>query len=253
MTIKEFVAAVPGFAGLQHPDKIIHLGWFLHVHGEKERFDQATIRACYRELSLPEPNYSEQFKRLVERRPKVILQDGTGYRLEHSVRAKLDEAYGQHETTIALSKMLKELPGKISNQAEQLFLSEAISCYHCRAFRAAIIMTWNLAYDHLLSWVLADPTRLAAFIAHIAGRIGQKKAAAITITKREDFEDLKESETLDICGSANLFASDNTKKILEIQLTKRNMAAHPSLVVIGAPEAEDTISSLINNVVLVLV
>jgi len=30
------------------------------------------------------------------------------------------------------------------------------------------------------------------------------------------------------------------------------MAGHPSLVIIGAPEAEDTISSLINNVVLVL-
>ena len=113
-------------------------------------------------------------------------------------------------------------------------------------------MTWNLAYDHLLHWILADASRTAAFTAHVAGRVGAKKAAAITIAKREDFEDLKESETLDICGSANLFASDNTKKILEIQLTKRNMAAHPSLVVIGAPEAEDTISSLINNVVLVL-
>ena len=30
------------------------------------------------------------------------------------------------------------------------------------------------------------------------------------------------------------------------------MAAHPSLVVIGAPEAEDNISSVINNDVLVL-
>jgi len=82
--------------------------------------------------------------------------------------------------------------------------------------------------------------------------VGTRKAAPITIVKREDFEDLKESETLDICGSAGLFASDNTKKILEIQLTKRNMAAHPSLVIMGAPEAGDTISSLINNVVLIL-
>lgn len=252
MTLKEFVAIVSGFAGMQHPDKILHFGWFLHTHEGKERFDQATIRACYQGEHLPEPNYSEQFNRLMERRPKVLLQDGSGYRLEHGVRAKLNEKYGQHETTIALSKLLKELPGTISNQAEKLFLSEAITCYHSRAFRAAIVMTWNLAYDHLLNWILSDPGRLSVFTAHIAGRVGPKKAAAITITKREDFEDLKESEALDICGTANLFASDNTKKILEIQLTKRNMAAHPSLVIIGAPEAEDTISSLISNVVLVL-
>ena len=30
------------------------------------------------------------------------------------------------------------------------------------------------------------------------------------------------------------------------------MAAHPSLLIIGAPEAEDTISSLVQNVVLSL-
>ncbi len=82
--------------------------------------------------------------------------------------------------------------------------------------------------------------------------MGPKKAASITITKREDFEDLKESETLDIAGTADLFPSKNTKQMLDIQLTKRNMAAHPSLVILGAPEAEDTISSLIQNVVLVL-
>jgi hypothetical protein len=31
MTIKEFVALVPGFAGLQHPDKILHFGWYLRT------------------------------------------------------------------------------------------------------------------------------------------------------------------------------------------------------------------------------
>jgi hypothetical protein len=113
-------------------------------------------------------------------------------------------------------------------------------------------MAWNLTYDHLLHWILKEPARVSAFQGHIAGRVGAKKAVSIIISQREDFEDLKESETLDICGSACLFASDNTKKILDMQLTKRNLAAHPSLIVIGAPEAEDTISSLINNVVLVL-
>ncbi len=48
------------------------------------------------------------------------------------------------------------------------------------------------------------------------------------------------------------FASGNTKKLLDIQLTKRNMGAHPSLLNIDGPQADDTISSLVTNVVLVL-
>ena len=253
MEFKEFVAAVPNFAKLAHPDRILHIGWYIHIQRDKERFAQSDVRAYYKQLPMDEPNFSEQFTRLLAKRPKVLLQDGKGYYLEHSARTTLHEKYGLHETTIALSKLLKELPGKISDAAEKYFLSEAITCYHSRAFRAAIVMAWNLAYDHLLNWILKDPGRTAAFQASVAGRVGVKKAAGITITKREDFEDLKESETLDIAGNAGLFASGNTKKILDIQLTKRNLAAHPSLLVIGAPEAEDSIASLIHNVVLVLI
>jgi hypothetical protein len=253
MELKEFAASVKGFSSLLHPDKIIHFAWYLHKHQNKESFDQTSIRTCYKELHMHAPNLSEQFKRLLAKSPKVILPNGSGFRLEHSIREKLDSKYGAHETTIAISKMLNDLPGKISDQAETLFLSEAIKCYHHKAFRAAIIMAWNLAYDHLLHWILKEPGRVLAFQSHIAGRVGPKKAAAIAITKREDFEELKESEVLDICGNAGLFASHNTKKILDIQLTKRNFAAHPSLMVIDGPQADDTISSLVNNVVLVLV
>jgi hypothetical protein len=253
MELREFVAAVPNFSSLSHPNRILHFGWYIHYHQGEDRFSQSAVRSCYGALQMDGPNFSEQFKRLIEKRPKVLLQDTGGYYLEHNQRQALDAKYGQHETTIAISKLLGELPGKISNQAEKHFLSEAITCYRNRAFRATIIMTWNLTYDHLLNWILADPKRLSAFQAHIAGRIGPKKAAGMTIAKREDFEDLKESEAIDICGTAQLFASDNTKRILEIQLTKRNLAAHPSLVTIGAPQAEDAISDLVSNVVLMLV
>ena len=252
MELSEFVAAVQGFASLQHPDKILHFGWFLHTQRNRERFDQAAIRACYKDLSMPEPNFSEQFTRLVDKRPKVFMKDAKGYFLEHTARAKMDGKYGQHETTIAVSQLLRDLVGKLSDEAEKLFLSEAIKCYHVKAFRAAIVMAWNLAYDHLLHWILKDPTRLASFNSKIIAKVGLKRGTGMVVAKREDFEDLKEQEVLDICNNAALFASDNTKKILDMQLTKRNMAAHPSLVILGAPQADDAISSLVNNVVLVL-
>jgi hypothetical protein len=115
------------------------------------------------------------------------------------------------------------------------------------AFRAAIVMAWNLAYDHLLNWIIADPQRLSAFAC-----VGQKLGAGLVMAKREDFEEIKEQKVLDICSKAGLFSSHNTKTILDIQLKKRNMAAHPSLLAIDGPQADDTISSLVTNIVLVL-
>jgi hypothetical protein len=252
MELKEFVAAVPGFTALGHPDKILHFGWYLHTQRQKATFSQAEIRACYKDHHMEPPNLSEAFTRLVAKKPKVMLLEKSAYKLEHSTRIKLDAKYGQHENTILVSQLLSELPGRIPDEAERLFLSEAIKCYRVRAFRSAIVMSWNLTYSHLLHWILRDPARLAVFQATIVTSIGPKLGAGMTITRREDFEQLKESQVLNICGTAGLFVSQNTKKILTIQLDKRNLAAHPSLLVIGAPEAEDTISSLVQNVVLIL-
>jgi chromosome partitioning protein len=252
MDLKDFVAAVPGFAKLDHPDKILHFGWYLHHEKQKQSFSQADIRACYKDRHMEPPNLSDRFTGLVARKPKVLLLEKGTYKLEHSIREKFDAKYGQHETTILVSKLLNDLPGKIPDEAERLFLSEAIKCYRVRAFRSSIVMAWNLAYSHLLHWILADPARLAAFQTTIITSIGPKLGTGMTITKREDFEQLKESDVLKISGTAGLFVSMNTKKILDIQLNKRNLAAHPSLLIIGAPEAEDTISSLVQNVVLIL-
>jgi hypothetical protein len=225
--------------------------WYLPTYGKKDVIGQA-IRACFKERHMDEPNLSKLFQRLLDRRPKVVLQTGHGIKLEARVRDDLDNKYGLHETTIAVSQLLKDLSGKISDEAERLFLSEAIKCYHVKAFRAAIIMAWNLAYDHLLHWVLADAQRLADFNTKIIAKVGVKRGTGMVIAKREDFEELKESEVLDICSNAGLFATSNTKKLLDMQLTRRNMAAHPTLQVIDAPQADDTISSLVTNVVLVL-
>lgn len=253
MELKEFVAIVPGFAALSHPDKILHFGWFLHKHKQKPTFAQADIRACYNEQHIHPPNLSETFMRLLARKPKVLLEEKGAYRLEHSMRQKLDEKYGEHETTIAVSALLRDLPGKIADEAQRIFLKEAITCYHHRAFRAAIIMAWNLTYDHMARWIIADVGRLAIFNAHIDARVGAtSKRAGTRIVKREDFEKLEEKEMIDIMGNASLLPSANTKKILEMQLTRRNMVAHPSLIFADAPQADDAITSLVQNVVLVL-
>lgn len=69
------------------------------------------------------------------------------------------------------------------------------------------------------------------------------------MTTKDDFEEFKESEVIEVCGKAGII-NDNTKKILNDKLTRRNMAAHPSLVEITQYQADDVITDLVNNVIL---
>ena len=250
MELIEFKALVPNFPNLSQTDQVLHFGWYLHTHRNKDVFDQAAIRGCFKECHMDEPNLSLLFKRLVERRPKVVLQTAAGLKLEARAREELTRKYGEHETTIAVSTLLRDLATKVSDEAERRFLSEAIKCYHARAARAAIVMVWNLAYDHLLNWVLADQARVDAFNAKIVARVGARKGTGLIMTKREDFEELKEQEVLDIIGNAGVLRSGNTKRVLDTYLTRRNLAAHPSLLDIELPAADDMITSLAKNVIL---
>jgi hypothetical protein len=250
MDLQEFVSLVPNFSALSEPDKILHLGWYLHTERKRDRFDVPAMRQCFEDLHMESPtNLARDMARLADR--KALLRDGSGYRLHHDQRQKFDTLFSTRGAAVMIPRLLKDLPGRISDQGERVFLAEALKCYHAEAFRATIVMAWNLAYDHLLHWILREPARLSAFNSKIAAKVGPKRAW-ITIAKREDFEDLRESEVIDICGTASLFASDNTKRVLGIQLTKRNLAAHPSLVEIGQPQADDAVYDLVTNVVLTL-
>lgn len=250
MELAQFIRQVQNFDGLQQPERLILFAWYLHTHRKLERFDQAALKWCYATVGLPAPDLSIYCRRLVERKPPAFLKNGQGYALAGSLRRKLDEQYGEHETVIVVSQLLKELPGKVSDEAERLFLTEALKCYAVQAFRAAIVMTWNLAYDHVLAWVMADAQRLADFNAAIPAKYPKKKG--LVIAKREEFEELKEFEVIEVCGAAGLFASNNIKRILNEKLTKRNMAAHPSLIEVTRAQADDAITDLVNNVILKL-
>ena len=92
-----------------------------------------------------------------------------------------------------------------------------------------------------------DTGRLGNFNATIIKR--NSKKAGLVITKYDDFEDLKEREVIDICSTAGLYNS-SVYKILVGKLDRRNIAAHPSAVVMVQSQADDTITDLVNNVIL---
>lgn len=248
MKIEEFAAFVPGLSGMSHVEKIKHFTWFLQTQGGRERVAGADIRRCYDQLHCAPPvNVGTQMQQLADKRPPDLLKDANGYRLENRVKEQLDGKYGRAVETVTVDAMLQSLPGKISDDAERRFLSEAIICFRHKAFRATIVMTWNLAYDHLLNWILAN--HLAEFNAAIMRRF--PKRAGASISNREGFEEFKEFDVIEIAGTASILGG-NLKKILHEKLAKRNMAAHPSLMEITVFHAQEAIADLVNNVILKL-
>ena len=204
------------------------------------------MRSCFKAAGVEPPNMSIYLPRLAAKRPPQLVKEKGGYRLAGAVKRQLESRYGGDPTTAIVAKTLAELPAKVPNAAEKEFLTETLNCYRVRAFRAAIVMVWNLSYDHLAQWVFADPARIAALNAGVATKYPKK---GLVLAKYEDLDSLKESEFIEAARVAKLF-DKNTTQILEEKLRRRNMAAHPSRVTINQHQADDMITDLVANIVL---
>lgn len=247
MTVEERVAGIAGFSSWSHADKIRFLAWHLHTEGHPA-FTLAQLRRCYDDLGVDPPASFSSFTRaMVERKPREALPSAGGYILERRVREGFDAKYGNRPTAIIVDKLLAELPARVESPIEKVFLDEALTCFRGKAFRAAIVMTWNLAFDHLCKWILAND--LAAFNVQLPKSF--PKAEISSVAKREDFEELKESQILQVCKSANIITG-SLHKILKEKLDRRNVAAHPSQVVVSQLTAEEFIKDVVENVVLSL-
>jgi hypothetical protein len=251
MQLHELVEQVPGFATAAPREQVKLLAWWLHVHSGAETFGPVEIRTCYTKLHMDEPPaLATYITRMADGRPADLLREKGRYKLARQARTDLDKKYGAHHSVVQVNKILTELPAKVPNVAEREFLAEALKCYRIEAYRACIVMSWNLAYSHLLDWILKDQTRLDRFNAAISKRY--QKMSTLKITKYDEFlDELKESQVIEICNTASLFNS-NIFKILREKLDKRNIAAHPSSVMVVQSQTDDVVTDLINNVVLAL-
>jgi hypothetical protein len=112
----------------------------------------------------------------------------------------------------------------VPDLAERTFLDEALNCFEVGAFRAAVVMTWNLAYHHLCDYILKN--RLADFnLRWPAVFQGHHSKGLKCITTMDDFGDmLKESEVIRIAKSATIISND-VAKILDEKLGRRNSGA----------------------------
>ncbi|WP_010586684.1 hypothetical protein [Schlesneria paludicola] len=248
MTVSEFVASVSGFERLNFTEKIKRYCWYLTSHAGKHRFSASDIAKCFDDSLCSKPSSIGPFlKSLTDQKPAFLHRRGNVYELSRQAIIKLEAKLGQRATTVAVHSLLQTLPSRISILSERTYLEEALICFRNGAFRATVVMTWNVAYDHLCNLILN------AHLAHFNSQLPKSypKADIQAVAVRDDFECLKESQVLQVAKSANVI-SGSVHKIMKEKLDRRNIAAHPSGVIITQLTAEDFVVDLIQNVVLKL-
>src|ERR1700733_1592727 len=153
MELSDLKNAIPGLSAKGHTEKIKILGWFLHKHGDKEHFHPSDLRACYDKLHDTAPaSFSSYLTSLLDQ--KCLIKNASGYRLSGELRDELSKAYNPAGYKVQISGLLKGLPAKIPDLAERVYLDEALICYENGAFRAAVVMAWNLSYHHLCDYII---------------------------------------------------------------------------------------------------
>lgn len=248
MTEREFVSSIPGFSKLSPTEQIKRFCWYLAWHKQRQTFTGADVGSCFDAVQCPKPSSVGPFlTSLAGQKPAFLLKRSGAYALSVHAHEQFDGALGKREATVVVDKLLQDLPSHLSIQCEKVYLEEAITCFKYKAYRAAIVMTWNLAYDHLCNLVIKN--HLAAFNVQLP--LSFPRADILVINSRDDLTALKESQVLQVMKSANII-SGSVHKILKEKLDRRNIAAHPSGVSIAPQTAEEFIIDLVTNVVLKL-
>ncbi|MDR8102757.1 hypothetical protein KPB04_13555 [Burkholderia cenocepacia] len=241
--VQHFISPIKDFNRKSAPYQIEVFGWFLHEIKGQEYFSPTDIRACYDAAHMPIPNVSASLAKVLAKRPARAIRNAKGYKLANAARGEMEKLLPVRASSVATTALLDGLVDKITNPAHKVFLNEALVCFKHGAYRAAIVMMWNLTYSHVLDRIYSE---------HVTAFNGQKSktyAKLPDITKLTDFEDYGERQVIEICRGARIFDA-TVCKILTDRLNRRNSAAHPSSAAFTPVQAEDQITDLVNNVLL---
>jgi len=216
---------------------------------KRDRFSTGEVNWCYSALSYRPSNTTQYLKNM---EGKELLKDARGYYCEGKFLSRYNELYGEHDITLNVRQMVRDLVNLLPELGEQDIFQEALKCLRHDAGRAAIVMVWNIAFYHLCQYVLKH--KLSDFNNRIPVKYPKKwkPTHMPLINKYEDFGDeMSEREVIEVCNSAGIITGDMYKVYVE-KLGKRNSAAHPSTGHVTQIQAEGFIDDLLRNTVLLL-
>ncbi|MCQ8780880.1 hypothetical protein [Mangrovibrevibacter kandeliae] len=243
--VNRFYNSIEGAASQSQNGMVELFLYFLTAELGQETATPRQIADCFEACDLAAPaNVSARLSEGLKVKPPKYIKTKGAYKLQRHTREALSKKLGAETVTAQTSATLRGLEHKLPAGADKEFLKEAIDCFEIGANRAAIIMTWMLAMDHLFAYILAH--KLTEF--NVA--VSKDKGLKITsVSQRDDFTGIKETKFIELCRSAGIISND-VRKILDQKLGTRNSCAHPSGVTINKSKVIDAIEDLVDNVIL---
>ncbi len=246
MSISDFLVGIPRLAELSPKAKALLVAYHLRQAGQTE-FSIADLESQFRDGGLPAiENLHLKIPKMSSGKSPALLHIGGG---KYSLTV-----YGLQEVQDYLSsvagirpaaKSLEKLVGRLSVDADQNFLAEAVACVQIGAKRAAVVMSWLLTLNHLEEYVLKH--KLSEFNNALRARTDCR---GLQITRKDDFGEIrKECYFIELLRSAMIISND-IRKILDEKLGFRNTCAHPSQVTIPDTKVLAAIEDLVENVIL---
>jgi hypothetical protein len=187
-------------------------------------------------------NFRDILRKMKEN--NILVRFQNGYRLAKESSESIFAELG-NPTLVSLSHDLERLPTLLKG-SETKFMREALDCLRVKAWRAAVVMAWILTMDHLYDFVLAKG--LDSFNATLAKNL---RYGSLTVQSKQDFEEIKESDFIQISRSAGLLTNDQ-RKLLDEKLAFRNSCAHPSAIIVTENKVASYLEDLVYNILIPL-
>lgn len=243
--VLRFYEAIPDGQRQTDAELVSFFMYFATVEQGKGSATAKELGECFEQCDLKLPSRLPQLlsEGTKGRSPRYI-KSSVGYRLHRTVADKLSSQLGSRRVVQQTSAELRSLETSFPDGPKKKFLAEAVDCFEAGANRAAIVMTWILAVDHLYDYIMAN--KLNEFNVALAANPLNKKMTRVSV--KDDFSDLKEGKFIELCRAANIISND-VRKILDDSLGTRNTAAHPSGVEVARSKAISVIEDLMLNVV----
>lgn len=246
-SIEDFLGHVGNFHTLKQGEQVRLLTFYQQRWGGQRGISATDIKALYGKARYPLPSNASAVL-ANEAKAKRMIHDSHGYHLTAQSEKELSATYTGIGTprhpSIEVAQNLRQLVPKIRSSDGAAFLTEAVTCFEASCYRAAVVMSWALCYDHLLNHILNDPGHIANCNSYLSSR----KMKVGSVRRREDFQELKESEVLDMCRVAGV-TTKAVSKTLKQCLDVRNDYAHPSGQSITVSKAEAFIEDVVNNAI----
>ena len=243
--VNRFYNSIEGAASQSQTSLVELFVYFLTVELGQDAAIPKQVADCFEACDLTVPaNVSARLSEGLKARPPKYIKSKGSYKLQRHMREALSKKLGAETVTAQTSASLRGLEHKLRAGADKEFLKEAIDCFEIGANRAAIVMTWILAMDHLFTYILAH--KLVDFNLALAKDKGVRISS---VSQRDDFTEIKETKFIELCRAAGIMSND-IRKILDQKLSTRNSCAHPSGVTINKSKVIDFIEDLVDNVIL---